>query len=206
MRIAKRMLGVMLVMLAVFSSGPASAQDPSQPVQATTTPAPKDESMQNAAIIRAHHDLLNRGDWKTASTNFAEDTRNFGIPVGRERVVQILQDVWTTFPDYRLDIVDLVAKDDWVVVRCRTTGTHLGVGKTPVNGGLLVGVPPTHKHFEIETIHWYTLRDGKIVDHRGARDDLGMMGQLGLLPLPKPWPKEAASGADLPNANPVPGK
>jgi steroid delta-isomerase-like uncharacterized protein len=171
----------------------------------TSAVAP-DEAAQNAAIIRAHHDLLNRGDWKTASTYFAEDTKNFGHPVGRERIAQILQDIWTTFPDFRMDIVDLFAKDDWVVVRCRTTGTHLGVGKLPVNGGLLVGVPPTHKHFEIETVHWYTLRDGEIVDHRGARDDLAMMGQLGLLPMPKPWAQVTAGGTELQNVNPAPAK
>jgi hypothetical protein len=31
-------------------------------------------------------------------------------------------------------------------------------------------------------MHWYKLRDGKIVDHFASRDDLGMTQQLGLLP------------------------
>jgi predicted ester cyclase len=61
----------------------------------------------------------------------------------------------------------------------------LGVGKLPVNGGLLVDVPPTHKHFEVEATQWWRVRDGKIVDHYGVRDDLGMMEQLGLLAGPK---------------------
>jgi predicted ester cyclase len=87
-----------------------------------------------------------------------------------------------------MDIVELIAKDDRVVVRCHASGTHLGVGKLPVNGGLLVDVPPTKKHFEVDVVHWNTVRDGKIVDHYGARDDVGMMQQLGLLPASKPWP------------------
>jgi steroid delta-isomerase-like uncharacterized protein len=144
-----------------------------------------DVSARNAAIVRAHHDLMNKGDWKAALDDFSEDTKNFGMPVGRDHVAMILQDVWTTFPDFRLEIVDLVAKDDWVVVRCVESGTHLGVGKLPVNGGLLVDVPPTHKHFEVEVTHWWKVRDGKIVDHYGVRDDLGMMEQLGLLAGPK---------------------
>ncbi len=147
--------------------------------------AAPDLSAQNAAIVRAHHDLMNKADWKGALNDFSEDTKNFGDPVGREHVGMILQDVWSTFPDFRLEIVDLVAKDDWVVVLCRESGTHLGVGKLPVNGGLLVDVPPTHKHFEVEATHWWKLRDGKIVDHYGVRDDLGMMEQLGLLAGPK---------------------
>jgi len=147
-------------------------------------PAP-DVSAQNAAIIRAHHDKMNKGDWQAALTDFSDDTKNFGNAVGRDHVAMILQDVWTTFPDFRLEIVDLVAQGDWVVVRCRESGTHLGVGKLPVNGGLLVAVPPTHKHFEVEATHWWKVRDGKIVDHYGVRDDLGMMEQLGLLAGPK---------------------
>jgi len=152
-----------------------------------------DKSAENAALIRAHHDALNRGDWKNALTYFAEDTKNFGRPVGRQRVGMVLEDIWTTFPDFRLDIIDLVAKDDVVVVRCKESGTHLGVQKLPVNGGLLMGLPPTHKHFEVEVIHWYKMRDGKVVDHYGARDDIGMMEQLGVLTAPKgfetPQPK-----------------
>jgi predicted ester cyclase len=115
-------------------------------------------------MLRVDPGAMNRGDWKTASTPFAEDAKNFGRPAGREHVALILQDIRTTFPNFRPDIVDLVAKDDWVVVPCRETGTHSGVGRLSVNGGMLVGVTPTHKHFEVDVVHWYTLRDGKIVD------------------------------------------
>jgi predicted ester cyclase len=71
---------------------------------------------------------------------------------------------------------------DVVVVRCKVSGTHRGVGKLSVNGRMLVGVPPTGRRFEVSHLHWYRLREGKIVDHYGNRDDLGMMQQLGLLP------------------------
>ena len=100
----------------------------------------------------------------------------------------MLEDIHRTFPDMRLEIVDLLAAGDAVIVRCRFSGTHEGVGQLPVNGGLLVGVAPTHKHFEVQHIHWYELRAGKIVDHYATRDDIGMMQQLGLLPAPPPFP------------------
>jgi predicted ester cyclase len=142
----------------------------------------------NAAVIRAEHDKLNRGDWQAAAEEYAEDARNFGRPVGRGGVRQVLEDIHRTFPDMRLEIVDLVAIGDAVIVRCKFSGTHDGVGQLPVNGGLLVGVAPTHKHFEVQHIHWYQLRDRKIVDHYATRDDIGMMQQLGLLPAPPPFP------------------
>jgi len=49
-------------------------------------------------------------------------------------------------------------------VRLTVSGTHLGVGRLPVNGGLLVGVAPTGKHYSVQHIHWFTLRDGLIIE------------------------------------------
>src|SRR5436305_1440644 len=62
---------------------------------------------------------------------------------GREGFRMVLNDIFTTFPDWHVEIVEMVAKDDSVVMRCKVSGTHRGVGKIPVNGGMLVGVAPT---------------------------------------------------------------
>jgi predicted ester cyclase len=91
-----------------------------------------------------------------------------------------------TFPDWKMEILDLVAEGDVVVARCRVSGTHKGVGKRPVNGALLMGAEPTGRRFEVQHIHWYRVRDGKITDHFTNRDDLGMTQQLGLLPAKPP--------------------
>ena len=142
----------------------------------------------NQDVIRRATESMNRGDLKAYVQYFAEDTKNFDRPVGREGIRQSIEDIFTTFPDYRHDIIEMIAKGDSVVVRCRTSGTHRGVGKLSLNGGMLVGVEPTKKRFEVQHIHWYKLRDSKIVDHTANRDDIGMMRQLGLLPavgLPK---------------------
>ena len=159
-----------------------------------TSMAEDNTAAANAALIRSHHDALNRGDWSTAVQDFALDTRNFGRPVGRAVVTRILEDIYRTFPDFRLDITDLLTQGDLVIAHCNESGTHRGVGQLPVNGGLLVGVAPTQKRFEVEVVHIYTVRNGKIVDHRGVRDDLGMMQQLGLVTEPRPfdWAKFAS--------------
>jgi predicted ester cyclase len=136
----------------------------------------------NIAVVRDQTEKLNRGDIEAAVEDFAEDTRNFGKPVDRKGVRLVLEDIWRTFPDWHFEILDIIGTGDSVVVRYNVTATHNGVGTIPVNGGMLVGVPPTHKRFEVQQIHWYKLRDGKIVDHYATRDDLGMMKQLGLLP------------------------
>jgi predicted ester cyclase len=92
------------------------------------------------------------------------------------------EDLLRTFPDWHWSIIDLVADGDAIVVLTRASGTHRGIQRFALNGGLMVGVEPTGKHFETLHIHWFTLRDGKIVQDDRTRDDIGMYRQLGLLP------------------------
>ena len=153
-----------------------------------------DTQAANIAVVKTQIDIMNRGDWKTALDYYSDSSRNFGRPVGRAVMARIFEDIYTTFPDWHVDIKDIAASGDSVIVREVTSGTHTGVGKIPVNGGMLVGVAPTLKHFAIDTIHWFTVKQGKIVDHYATRDDLAMMEQLGLSPEPAPfdWGKFAA--------------
>ena len=135
----------------------------------------------NRKLVQQWLDAFNRGDMAAASEFFAEDTRNHGRPVGRAGILAVLKDIQTTFPDSRLTPLALVAEGEWVVVRGTSSGTHRGVGRLPVNGGMLVGVQPTGRHFEVQHIHMLQVRAGKIIEHFANRDDLGMMQQLGLL-------------------------
>lgn len=139
-------------------------------------------AQRNKEIIRRQIENWTKGDLETIAADFAEDTLNHGEAVGREGVRIVIEDIWQTFPDFRGEILDLVAEDDTVVAYVKVSGTHLGVGEIPVNGGMLVGVEPTGKKFTVRHIHLYKMRDGKIIDHHATRDDLGMMQQLGLLP------------------------
>jgi steroid delta-isomerase-like uncharacterized protein len=143
----------------------------------------------NRSLVEKQHEAFNRGDMDAAAEHFAEDCRNHGRQVGRAGVRAVLKDIQTTFPDVRQTVLNSVAEGEWVVVRCSFAGTHRGVGRIPVNGGMLVGVPPTGRHFEVQHIHMYRLKDGKIVDHYANRDDLGMMQQLGLIPAQPSGPR-----------------
>lgn len=135
----------------------------------------------NKDVVLKYQERINSGDANGAVQYISKDMKNFGRVVGPDGVRAVLNDVFTTFPDWRAETVEIAAVGDAVIVRQKVSGTHLGVGKIPVNGGLLVGVPPTGKRFEATHMHWYTVRDGKIVEHYGNRDDLGMMQQLGLV-------------------------
>lgn len=43
-------------------------------------------------------------------------------------------------------------------------------------------VLPSGRDLDYEQIHVLTVRDGKVVAHEAVRDDLTMLGQLGVLP------------------------
>ncbi len=175
--------------LALLTAGPALLANALQ--ARATSPAGRDQveaialAKKNANIARRQVEVHNSGDVVAASTFFAEDTRNHGAPVGRQGVLRVLTDIQTTFPDWRMEIEDLAAIGEDVIIRGTVTGTHRGVGRIAVNGGLLIGVPPTGRTFKVQHIHWFTFKDGLIVEHRANRDDVGMMQQLGLLPAAK---------------------
>lgn len=138
--------------------------------------------MNNLEIIRQIHEKFNQRDFETALEIISPEASNHGLKVGRGGYEMVWRDISVTFPDFSLDIEEIVAEGETVVVRAMFSGTHLGMGELPVNGGMLVGIEPTGKSFSVEHIHWFKLRDGKIVEHYASRDDLGMMQQLGLLP------------------------
>jgi len=136
---------------------------------------------ENGQIVRSCHEQLNNGDFESALEFIAEEASNHAVKVGREGYKMVWEDIYKTFPDMKFEIEDIVETGDCVVVRAKVRGTHLGTGELPVNGGMLVGLEPTGKSFEVQHIHWYKLRDGKICEHYANRDDLAMMQQLGLI-------------------------
>ena len=49
-----------------------------------------------------------------------------------------------------------------------------------------MGVPPTGKQITVSATLVERFKDGKLVEHKSLFDTLGMMQQLGLVPLPQP--------------------
>lgn len=142
-----------------------------------------DVAARNKEIILRCNELRNKGDLEGAAGCFADRLTHQGQPVTREVLLGVLRDIYTAFPDYHTEIHELVAADDIVIERSTVTGTHAGVAKGRHNGGMLVDIAPTLRRFEIQHIHWWKLKDGKVVAHYAGRDDLGLMRQLGLLSL-----------------------
>jgi predicted ester cyclase len=82
----------------------------------------------------------------------------------------------SAFPDWREEIVDLVAEEDKVVGRFKCSGTHQGE---------MMGIPPTGSRQEVDEVYFLRVEDGKFVEFWALEDNLTRMRQLGLLP-PRP--------------------
>jgi len=80
------------------------------------------------------------------------------------------------FPDARSTVEDQVAEDDKVVTRWRAHGTHRGE---------LGQIPPTNREFEMSGVTIERIARGKIVEVWVARDELGLLRRLGVLPEPE---------------------
>ena len=81
------------------------------------------------------------------------------------------------FSDFDLTIVRLTADENTVWSLNRARG---------VNTGSIMGFPPTGKSIEIDVVDIARFEDGKIVEHWGVADQLGMLMQLGLMQRPAP--------------------
>jgi steroid delta-isomerase-like uncharacterized protein len=137
---------------------------------------------ENLAAIGKWNDAFNRHDALAALACLADNVADDGNLVGRDGFAALFESIRSSFPDAQIDSREIVAVGDHVVDRAICSGTHRAAVRLPVFGGQLVGLPPTGKRFSVQHIHWWTLKDGKIIGHRACRDDMAMLMQLGLLP------------------------
>ncbi len=80
----------------------------------------------------------------------------------------------SAFPDFEMQIVELIAEGQKVVAHLKCSGTHLGDW---------LGVPGTGRRFEqVDEIYVFGFEGGKIVSAIGVEDNLSRMQQLGIGP------------------------
>jgi predicted ester cyclase len=77
----------------------------------------------------------------------------------------------SSFPDFTMKIVELVAEGDTVVGYFQCSGTHRGEWN---------GIPPTGKRFQdVDEIYIFRVRDGKLAGFVAVEDNLTRLRQLG---------------------------
>ncbi len=124
---------------------------------------------ENKTVVRRLvDDLINQGNLDAADELFS--------PQLAPQAKQGFSMFRAAFPDWREDIVELVAEGNRVVGRFRCTGTQQGE---------FMGFPPTGKRMEVDEVYFLRVEDGAFVDFWGLEDDLSRLRQLGLLPSPE---------------------
>jgi predicted ester cyclase len=103
-----------------------------------------------------------------------------GIPPTLAGLKAFFQAHRVAFPDWKVTIEDMVADGDRVWDRLKVEGT---------NTGPFMGLPPTGRRVSFEVLDISRFTGGKLVEHWGVADNLGLMQQLGLIPaLGEPVP------------------
>ena len=137
---------------------------------------------QNIATVRKLIDVgFSGGDLGVVAELVSPDCveHQRGSQPGAAGVEDTIRTLHRWFSDFELVIEDLAAVGDMVWTRNRARG---------VNTGSVMGHPPTGKPMEIDVIDIARLEAGKIVEHWGVPDQLGLLIQLDLLPRREPAP------------------
>jgi len=110
-----------------------------------------------------------------AAPHFVRHDLTGALPdlTGQEGALQFLMGVREAIPDLRLEISDIMAAEDKVIVRFIAVGTHRGV---------LFGHGATGRAVQINNINIYRFEDGLVAETWQLADGFGLLRQVGALP------------------------
>jgi steroid delta-isomerase-like uncharacterized protein len=139
-------------------------------------------SEQNKELVRQlMEEDISRGNVAVAERiihpEFFDHTNPPGMQRGLEGHNAIVRLFRAAFPDQWWQIEDLIAEGDRVVARTTMRGTH---------SGDFFGIPASGRAVTLTGVHVMRIADGRIIEHWGSNDDLGLMRQIGALPEPVP--------------------
>jgi len=129
-----------------------------------------------AVTRRLFEEVFNHGRLDLIDELIAEDAvEHEPLPISTGEMRTDLR-AWLTelrraFPDYHVEIEELIVDGDKAVARERITGT---------NAGPLLGIPPTGRPICIDGIDILRVDGGRVVEHWGLADGQTMARQLGL--------------------------
>ena len=134
--------------------------------------------MSNEAVIRRMFDeVINQGKLDLVDELFDSDFRT-KTPQGEMDRAGFKDYVamWRAgFPDVHCEVRDVVESGDKIAWGITATGTHTGD---------FMGIPPSGRKIDFDSLNIATMRNGKGYRHEVVMDTLTMMTQLGVVPAP----------------------
>jgi steroid delta-isomerase-like uncharacterized protein len=134
----------------------------------------------NKDLVRQFiEEVLNQGDIEASGKYFHQDmVEQVPLPgqgPGLGGLKTILRGMRTAFPDMNWKVEEQIAEGDKVLTRFEWTGTHRGP---------FAGIPATGRPVKVWGMVVDRFEAGKIKDTRIIMDTMGMMMQLGVIPMP----------------------
>ena len=124
-------------------------------------------------------EVMNHGKFELLDELFTPDFVDRspvpGVPPTREGLKQSAIALKTAFPDLHYVVEDAIESGDWIVHRLTASGTMKGD---------FMGMPATGKRATWTEIHIGRGVNGRLTEHWGLVDQLGMLVQLGIVPAP----------------------
>lgn len=141
----------------------------------------------NLALAHLLIDLYNSHqsdpEWsEKAGATFAADSTFTNVPLGgtlpgAEGWKQYTMFFAEAFPGSQVELANIFATDDQVVIEFTGRGTNTGTLHTPMGD-----IPATGKSAELRHCNILQTKNGKIVSSRAYYDTMTLLQQLGLLP------------------------
>ena len=132
--------------------------------QAEASTPPADERSPKSVVRRMIDDVMNCG-----RLDLIDELYTPRLARGARRWIEPFR---ASFPDVKMEIVDLIAEGEKVVGRFRCSATHLGTWR---------GHAPTGRRFErVDEVYFFRVIDGRIAEAWGLEDTSSRERQLEL--------------------------
>jgi predicted ester cyclase len=127
----------------------------------------------NIAAVKKYHEVWSNGNIKELDKIIAPNFKSHFIGgfeyQGIEGAKNSVLETKKAFPDWKEEIVDIIAQDDKVVTRYHSTGTQFGNWD---------GIDSTGNKVDIYEASIYRLEKGKIVEQWGFWDEINLKKQM----------------------------
>jgi hydroxyacylglutathione hydrolase len=130
-------------------------------------------------VVREYFEALGRAERDAQQRYYAPDAAAevHGVtgPVGRDEMAAFFAGLFEAFPDWRFDVLDIVAEDDRAAVHWHARATFAGPGA-------FMGFEPNGARADITGVDLIRVRDGRIASIDAYMNGAELARQLGALP------------------------
>jgi len=131
------------------------------------------------AVAREYFHSIVRGDSSPQRRAYADDA-TITVPgiledASPDELIAYFEELWAAVPDFRFEVLDIVAEGDRAACHWRITGTFAGPGQ-------LQGVEATGARIDVRGVDYVQVRGGRIVRNDAYTDGMTLAQQMGVLP------------------------